>query len=239
MIKEIKSKENSKVKHAFSLHQNKYRNEYKEFLVEGIKTIEMGIKNNLIKEVFTLGKICDFPSEIPQYIVTKEIIDKLSLMNNPEGIIAVARYPEYKEKLYKKVVYLDQINDPGNLGTIIRTALAFNYDAVILSNKSVSPFNEKVIAASKGAIFEIPVFYDEIKRYFDNQKIIVTTLSDDSISLNEISKQDKFIVVLGNESNGVSQKIIDIADYKVKINMDNIDSLNVAVAGGIILYTLA
>ena len=239
MIQRIVSKDNSKVKHAFSLHQNKYRNEYQEFLVEGIKAIELGLEKHLIKEVFTLKELYDFPSEIPQYIVSEDILKKISSTQNPEGLIAVAKIPNYKNEGFKKVVYLDQINDPGNLGAIIRTALAFSYDAVILSPNTVSPYNEKAVAASKGAIFKIPVFFDELKTYFENQKIIVTTLDEDSISLKSIKKEDKFIIVLGNEANGVSPKIIEKAHIKIKIDMDNIDSLNVAVAGGIVLYTLA
>lgn len=238
MIQKITSKDNAKVKHAFSLHQNKYRNEYQEFLVEGIKAIELGLEKNLIKEVFTLKEIADIPSEIPQYLVSEEVLKKISSATNPEGIIAVANIPEVSKKEYKKVVYLDTINDPGNLGTIIRTALAFNYDAVVLSKNTVSPYNEKALAASKGAIFKIPVFFDDLKTYCDNQKIIVTTLDSDSVPLNSIKKEDKFIIVLGNEANGVSSKIVEKAHIKIKIDMQNIDSLNVAVAGGIVLYTL-
>ena len=239
MIYKITSKDNAKVKHAYSLHQNKFRNEYQEFLVEGIKAIDLGLEKNLIKEVFTIKELNNIPNEIPQYVINDEILRKLSSATNPEGIVAVANIPEFKNEGFKKVVYLDQISDPGNLGTIIRTALAFNYDAVILSKNTVSPYNEKAIAASKGAIFKIPVFFDELRTYFDHQKIIVTTLDNDSVSLKSINKPKKFIVVLGNEANGVSSKIVEKAHIKIKIDMDNIDSLNVAVAGGIVLYTLA
>ena len=239
MIYKITSKDNAKVKHAYSLHQSKYRNEYQEFLVEGFKTSELGLEKNLIKEVFTIKELNNIPNEIPQYVVSEEILRKISSTTNPEGIVAVAKIPEFKNEGYKRVVYLDQISDPGNLGTIIRTALAFNYDAVILSKNTVSPYNEKAVAASKGAIFKIPVFFDELKTYFEDQKIIVTTLDNDSVSLKSINKPEKFVVVLGNEANGVSGKIVEKAHIKIKIDMDNIDSLNVAVAGGIVLYTLA
>lgn len=238
MIQKITSKENAKVKHAFSLHQNKYRNEHQEFLVEGIKAIELGLEKHLIKEAFTLKELRDFPSEIPQYIVSEDILNKISSTQNPEGVIAVAKMPSFKKEGFKRAVYLDQISDPGNLGTIIRTALAFGYDAVILSNNTVSPYNEKAVAASKGAIFKIPVFFDELRTYFDDQKIIVTALSDDSVNLKSVKKPDKFIVVLGNEAKGVSEQTKISADINVKIEIYNIDSLNVAVAAGIILYLL-
>lgn len=236
MIYKITSKENSKVKHAFSLHQNKYRNEFQEFLVEGYKAIELGLEKNLIKEVFTTKELHDFPNEIPQYLVNKDILNKISNATNPEGIVAIAKMPKIEKKPFKKVVYLDQISDPGNLGTIIRTALAFSYDAVILSKNTVSPFNEKAVAASKGAIFKIPVFFDDLCTFYGNQQIIVTTLDNDSVPLDSIKKIEKFIIVLGNESNGVSKEIVEKAHIKIKIPMSNIDSLNVAVAGGILMY---
>ena len=120
------------------------------------------------------------------------------------------------------------------LGTIIRTAVAFNYDAVILSEGSVEIYNEKVLAASKGAIFTIDIFNDDIANY--DYPIIVSTLNDKSVPLNKSKKPDNFILVLGNESHGVSKEVCEKATYFVKIEMsDNIDSLNVAIAAGILM----
>ncbi len=130
---------------------------------------------------------------------------------------------------------MDQINDPGNLGTILRTAVAFNYDAVILSKSSVDLYNEKVVAASKGALFLIDAFYDDISKYAKGHVVIASAL-DNAISLSECKKPHDFILVLGNESHGVSVELLDTADQIVKIDMnDSIDSLNVAVAAGILM----
>ena len=143
--------------------------------------------------------------------------------------------PKKDKKDYHKIVYLDQINDPGNLGTILRTAVAFNYDAVVLSKGSVDLYNEKVIAASKGTIFLIDAFVGSIEDYKDKQ-IIVSTLDENSIPLNECKKPNDFVLVLGNESHGVSEPIIKMANELVKIEMnDVIDSLNVAMAGAILM----
>ena len=143
--------------------------------------------------------------------------------------------PKKNKEDYHKIIYLDQINDPGNLGTIIRTAVAFDYDAVILSKGTVDLYNEKVIAASKGAIFAIDIINDGIDNY-SNHRVIVSTLSEKSISLSKSSKYKDFILALGNESHGASPEIIAKADQLVKIEMsDNIDSLNVAVAAGILM----
>ena len=113
--------------------------------------------------------------------------------------------------------------------------MAFNYDAVVLSKGSVDLYNEKVVAASKGAIFLIDAFIDDISNYQDKQ-IIVSTLDENSVPLNECSKPDDFVLVLGNESHGVSEPIIKMANQLVKIEMnDIIDSLNVAMAGAILM----
>lgn len=239
MIITINSKENSKVKHAYSLKNQKYRNQFNEFLVEGIKTLEMALEANCVKEVFTTKEIKSIPSNIPQYLVNETVIEKLSSAKSPEGVVGVCSFPKFNENYYKKVVYLDCVNDPGNLGTIIRTALAFNYDAVVLSKNTVSPYNEKALAASKGSIFSIPVFYDELQKYNDEQKIIVSTLEQNSVSLEQIEKTGNFVIVLGNEAHGVSEETKQKSDINVKIDIDNIDSLNVSVAAGILLHYLA
>ena len=174
--------------------------------------------------------------DIEVYQVNEEIIKKLATSENPEGVVFVCEFlkPKKDKKDYHKIIYLDHVSDPGNLGTIIRTAVAFNYDAVILSEGSVEIYNEKVLAASKGAIFAIDIFNDDIANY--DYPIIVSTLNDKSVPLNKSKKPDNFILVLGNESHGVSKEVCEKATYFVKIEMsDNIDSLNVAIAAGILM----
>ena len=234
MIKVITSKDNQRVKYALSLKENKYRKEYKEFLAESFKTLDMALKANLVKEVFTLSWL-DLPEDIPQNLVSEEILKKLSSSVNPEGVVFIAKMKEKGDKEYKKILYLDEINDPGNLGTLIRTALAFSYDAVITSKNSVSIYNEKTIAASKGAIFQIDCFTDELANYKIDHQIIVSMLSDDAVELDKIDIPDSFVLVLGNEAHGVSKETIKLADKKVIIPIKNIDSLNVAIAGGVLM----
>ena len=237
MIKAITSKDNQRVKYALSLKDSKTRKELGEFLAESFKTLEMALKANLVKEVFSL-KWLDLPEEVNQNLVSEDILKKLSSSKNPEGVVFIGKMKEKEDKEYKKILYLDEINDPGNLGTLIRTALAFDYDAVITSKNSVSIYNEKTIAASKGAIFMIDCFVDDLANYKKTHKVIVTALDKDSISLDEIKAPDKFVLVLGNEAHGVSKENIKLADYKVIIPISNIDSLNVAIAGGILMNKL-
>lgn len=236
---EITSKNNQKIKDAASLRLKKTRQEKGLFLMEGLKNLEMALKYGNVKTIFTSIGLPKLGLDIETYKVNDEIIRKLAASENPEGVVFVCENlkPRKDKNEYKKIVYLDHISDPGNLGTIIRTAVAFNYDAVVLSNGTVDLYNEKVLAATKGGIFAIDVFYDDLANF--NKRKIVSTLNEESVPLNKLPKYKDFIIVLGNESHGVSKEVCDIADDFVKIEMsDNIDSLNVAVAAGILLNHL-
>ena len=234
---EILSKNNQKIKDACALKLKKVRQEKGLFLMEGIKNLDLALTYGNVKTIFTSIGLPKIGKDIETYKVNDEVLRKLAVSENPEGVVFVCEMlKQKKDKFeYHKIVYLDQINDPGNLGTILRTAVAFNYDAVVLSKGSVDLYNEKVIAASKGAIFLADAFVGEIEDYKDKQ-IIVSTLDQNSIPLNECKKPNDFVLVLGNESHGVSEPIIKIANQLVKIEMnDVIDSLNVAIAGAILM----
>ena len=237
---EILSKNNQKIKEACALKMKKVRLEKHLFLMEGIKNFDMALKYGKVKQVFTTIGLPKIKQDVEAYKVNDEVLRKLANSDNPEGIVFVCEQlePRKDKKDYHKIVYLDQINDPGNLGTILRTAVAFDYDAVILSKSSVDLYNEKVIAASKGAIFLIDAYYDDISNYTEGRQVIVSAL-DDAIPLSQLEKPKDFVLVLGNESHGVSEEILKLANKVVKIEMnDNIDSLNVGVAGGILMNYL-
>ncbi len=238
MINVISSRTNQKVVHASKLKTSKGIKEFQEFLIEGKKILELAINSGLVKEVFTLKEL-NINKEIPQYLVNEEIIEKISFSQNPEGVVAVCQIlPGKAPQKMNKVVYLDNIQDPGNMGTIIRTALAFGFDAVILSENCVSIYNPKVVSATKGALFSIPVLSGDIRKYKKDRVVITSTLNDKSISLEKLQKPESFILVLGNEAHGVSENIISESDIFVKIPIDNIESLNVAIAGAIMMYQL-
>ena len=185
--------------------------------------------------ILTINYLSEY-SDIEQIIVNKAIIEKLSLYKNASSIIGVCTYPLYQEIKGDRLLYLDDVQDPGNVGTLIRTALAFSYSGVVLSSGSASLYNDKVISSTKGAIFLIPIYkevdLDEVKN--KGYQIIATALNN-AIDYKTVKLEKKTCLVLGNEGQGVSDINLDIADYIVKIDMDNIDSLNVAVAGGILM----
>ena len=237
MIKIITSKNNDKVKYAVSLKDNKNRKKENKFLGEGKKSLELALQAGLVVEVFAYESLL-IDEFIPQYLVNEEVMKKLSSSVTPEGVVFIAKVPEFKKDNFKKILFLDSINDPGNLGTLTRTALAFGYDAVVTSPDSVSVYNEKALAACKGANYLIPVFQDDLSNYKDGYQILVSTLKDNSIDVKDVKLEDKFVLVLGNEAHGVSRKSEQLASMFVKIPIENINSLNVAVAGGILMYQL-
>ena len=238
MIKEITSKDNNKLKYAASLKMSKFRKENKEFLAEGKKSLELALQAGVVKEIFTTKKLLGIKNDITQYLVNESLLKKISSSQNPEGIVFVCNMQERNPKRLNKVVYLDHVSDPGNMGTIIRTALAFNYDAVVISNGSCDVYNEKVVAASKGAFFLIPILNKELEEIRENKTVVVSALNENAKDLNNIKVDKPFILVLGNEAHGVSEEIINSADIVTKIQIDNIDSLNVSVAAGILMHAL-
>lgn len=234
MIQVLTSKDNKHIKFAASLKEKKYRETSKMFLAETKKTLEMAILSNAVYEVFTTEYL-DIPDDIPQFLVDEKLLAKLSSNVNPDGVVFIAKMQSKEVNEPHKILYLDEITDPGNMGTLIRTALAFSYDLVVASEKSVSFYNEKVVNSSKGAIFAIPVKIGKLSDYKGTHQIIVSNLSKKSTPLDEIEYKENFVLVLGNESRGISQEVRKLADLEVIIPISNIDSLNVSVAGGILM----
>ncbi len=242
-MKEITSLTNSIIKDACLLQQKKYRQEQKCFLVEGYHLVEEAAKVGLLNAVFGTN-IDDLQyDDIPSYLVTEPIIAKLATTLNPQPIIGIVKMPNYQEQDFQHYLVLDDVNDPGNLGTIIRTSAALGVEAILISTTSADVYNEKVIRATQGAIFKIPIIRTELEMAIQKLKersieIIVTSLTD-SIELTKVQPLPAFALVMGNEAHGVSDSIRKLADKKVCIPMHNeVESLNVGIATGIILYQL-
>ena len=138
---------------------------------------------------------------------------------------------------------LDGIQDPGNLGTLIRTAVSFGYDLIICSEQTVDLYNDKVIRSTQGSLFHIPVVRTDLAscvRELQKQGItVIATTLEKAVPLQQMEHPERFAVILGNEGSGVTRQLQDIADIRVRIEMDGFESLNVAVAGGIMMYELS
>ena len=230
----ITSKDNKKIKElaAFSPKSD-------FFIAEGFHLVEMALETDSAEAIFSLK---EYESNVTTYLVNEEVMKKISFTMNPEGILAKCPKKNPKPISSNKILILDGVSDPGNVGTLIRTALSFGYFDIALSRGSVDPYNPKCVQASQGAIFKTNIikgidssFLKELKK--QGYKVIGTSLKS-SISLSSINKEEKIAIILGNEARGISEAFEKDAVTNVKIEMDNIDSLNVAIAGGIIMYEL-
>ncbi|MDD6302572.1 MAG: RNA methyltransferase [Bacillales bacterium] len=235
MAKEITSSSNPLIKELVGLKNSKKKKELNRFLIEGEDLIELAYQNNMLDMIVTSIEISLYPSieiiKVPEFIM-----EKLSNNKSTSKMIGVAHYDKKELTNDRRVVYLDGVQDPGNVGTIIRTALAFEYDAVILSGDSASKYNEKVIQSSKGAVFSMKVIDDiTIEGLKDRGYQIIVTALKNAIDYKDILLKEQFVLVLGNEGQGVKETNLSLADTVVKIDMKNIDSLNVAIAGGILM----
>lgn len=240
-MKEIKSINNDFIKQLCKLKDKKERYKNNEFLIEGYHLVEEAKKANILKYILTTKT--DDIYDVKSYLVTDEIIKKLSSTINPQGIIGVCQINNKNELIGDKYLLLDNVNDPGNVGTLIRSSLGLGIDTIILSNASVDIYNEKVVRATQGALFNMNVIYRELDQAIlelkEKNVTIIGTALQSSIGLQELKHYDKYAIVLGNEANGISKEILDLADVNVRIEMqEKLESLNVTVAGSIVMYYL-
>lgn len=238
---ELESLENKKVKEWAKLKDKKYRDESNTFIVEGLNLINEAYKNgNLVELIIEKGKV--LPIDVDTYYVTKEIIKKITSLDNPPTMLGVCIKKEEKE-LGNKILILDNIQDPGNLGTIIRSACAFNVDTIILSKNSVDLYNPKVVRATQGMIFNVNIIEKDLSNFIPllkaNEYKIYGTDVNGGINVKNLKEYGKYCIIMGNEGNGISDNIKKLCDKCIYISMnEKCESLNVGVATSIILYEL-
>lgn len=247
MIKEITSINNPTIVEFIKLKDKKYREEHKQFIIEGYHLVEEASKSHLLKCVLSTNEedLSKY-NNIDCYKVNSLIINKLSSTVNPQPIIGIVSFIDKQMDILnnsKNVVILDNINDPGNMGTIIRTSAALGYDTILLSKDCVDIYNEKVIRASQGSLFKLNIVINDLEESINilkkNNIMILATSLNASVPLNEISKLDKFAIIFGNEAHGVRDNILKLSDKNIIIPMkQDVESLNVSVAAGIVMYEL-
>lgn len=237
----ITSLDNKKIKKYIKLKQKKYRDSFKLFLIEGEHLVEEAIKSNILVELFVLeGSNLNFT--YPFTIVSLNIMKKLSNMDSVPRVIGVCKIKENKEILGNKVLILDDIQDPGNLGTIIRSSIAFNVKDIILSLKTVDLYNDKVIRSSQGMLFNLNIIRKDLEEVIkvlkEKDYLIIGTDVNDGVDVSLI-KNKKIALIMGNEGSGVRKEIKNMCDKNVYIKMNKeCESLNVGVATSILLYEL-
>lgn len=217
------------------------------FLAEGFHMVEMALENGYVLSLFSTSPSCLSPS-IPSYLVSEEVLSKLASAKSPEGVVALCKKKEKTLSKEGPLLYLDRVQDPGNVGTLLRSALSFGFLDVLCSKGTASPYAQKALMASQGALFKLRVVQSfEASSLLDVQELKKQgyfLLSTDLKGADPLSRLDlkaipsPFALILGNEGQGVSKEINELADKRLKIEMDGIDSLNVGVAGGILMYHL-
>ncbi len=235
----ISSLQNERIKNASKLLQKKYRDIEGKFLVEGEHLVEEAYKEGVLLELFQCDGMKEY-YDIPTTYVTYDVIKKLSNTMNPQKVIGIAKKFEDRE-IGKKVLLLDDIQDPGNLGTIIRSSLAFHIDTIILSMNTVDLYNDKVLRSSEGMIFHMNILRKNIKDIVEklqsNGYKVFGTRVNGGEHVDKINVPEKFAIIMGNEGNGVHEELLDMCDHYLYIPMNkDVESLNVAVATSIILY---
>lgn len=232
---QITSLNNDLIKELVRLHKKKERDLSAAFLIEGDHLIEEAKRSSLKMKTFGL-RGCDVE-------ITEHIAQKLSQTKSGSTVFARVEKPKYELKKGMRYFLCDGIQDPGNLGTIIRTAHSFGFDAIIVSPDSVDEYNDKVIRSTQGSIFHIPVLRMDLTNAITKLKawnvdVYASALSDDSIGLSNVDASNPVAIVLGSEGAGVSKFIMNQCDGTVKIETSQFESLNVAVASAIMAYHL-
>lgn len=234
----IDSVNNEKVKYFKRLRDKKYILEEKKYIVESEHLVEEAYKSGLLLEVITSKSNVNY--DIKTTLVSEKVLKSISLLPSVPNIMGVVKYKEDNEIIGKKIVLLDNVQDPGNVGTIIRSALAFNVDTVILSNDSVNLFNDKMIRSSEGTIFKMNVIKMDLRSAIEKIhslgiKVYYADMNG-TIDLDN-AKINDYALVLGSEGKGISDYIKELSDESINIPMNNLcESLNVSVTGGIIMY---
>ncbi|MBF0787447.1 MULTISPECIES: RNA methyltransferase [unclassified Streptococcus] len=241
----IRSKSNRLIKEVRKLHQKKYRKQ--SYLIEGWHLFEEACQAKAdIEQIFVLEEYCErVAGDIPMTVVSPEILQDLADSQTPQGIVAQLTLPKTRipNQFRGKYLVLEDIQDPGNVGTMIRTADAAGYDAVFLSDKSADIYSLKTLRAMQGSHFHLPVYRVAIKELLtqfkdDGVQIVATTLSEKSIDYKAVDLASSFALIMGNEGQGISTFVKNHADDLVHISMPGqAESLNVAVAAGILLFS--
>lgn len=237
----IRSLNNKRIKELSKLLIKKYRDEDGRFLVEGEHLVEEAHKSGLLLEVYKCED-CDLDYDVDTTLVTYDVLKRLTNSKNPQKVVGVVKKLA-DGKMGDRVIVLDNLQDPGNLGTIIRSSVAFNIDTIVLSESTVDLYNDKVVRASEGMMFHINIIKRDIDKLIDelHEKgyIILGTKVDGGTEINDIQKNLKYAIVVGNEGAGVRKSILDKCDKYLYIPMNNnCESLNVGVATSIIMYEL-
>lgn len=241
-MKIIKSTSNPYIQHLIKLRQDKsYRQEKNLCLIVGNKIVKEVAKKHKLVSLISSDTEIDLSHE-NKIIVTDEIMKKITSLPSPENLAAEVNLPPQKEISKEKyLLVLDKIKDPGNLGTLIRTAHGLGWDGVIITKDSVDPFNDKALRSAKGSTFFIPIFFistEEIKKLIEEKKFVPYLADLEGKNLSSYTFSKPLLLILSSESHGIGNWTKPIKNRVTIPLVKDIDSLNVAISGGILMYEI-
>ena len=235
----ITSVNNDLIKETAKLLRGKNRDESGLFLIEGSKGIEEAIESGLeILHIFSTEGFENYQQRIE---VTEPVMAKISDAKTPPKAVAVVKQPKYEwSDSFKKVILLEGIKDPGNLGTILRSASAFGIDAIVLYGDTVDLYNPKCVRSTVGNLWKIPVFnITDLSKFKSYERVATLPKGDNVVSLKDYKPADKVLVMFGSEADGLSEELKNFATKNLTIEMDkNVESLNLSVSASILMYEL-
>lgn len=237
----ITSLNNEHIKEILKLKEKKYRDLSNTFLIEGRHLVLEAHREKKIVELI-LEKDELFPLDVNTLYVSSNVMNKLSDLKTPSNVMAVVEKLDEKE-VGEKILILDNIQDPGNLGAIIRSAVAFNFDTIALSPKTVDLYNSKVVRSTQGMMFHINIIIREpvsfINELKDEGYKIVGTKVTNGVDVRDSKTYSHFALIIGNEGKGMSEELSELCDEYLYIKMnDQCESLNAAVAASILMYEI-
>ena len=237
----IESVDNKKIKEYRKLKEKKYRDSEKLFLVEGEHLVLEAYKADCLKEIILCEREIDL--ELEKVYVTEKVMNTISELPSKVDIIGVCEIKSNKLDLDKGVMILDGVQDPGNLGAIIRSAVAFNIKNIVLSKNTVDLYNTKALRSAQGMNFHLNIVREDIpsviEKLKDNNFTIYGTDVVNGIDIKDVQKTEKYAIIMGNEGNGISEEVKKLVDKNIYIKMnENCESLNVSVSASIIMYEL-
>ncbi len=242
----ITSTQNSQVKDWRKLHTKKYRVKTNSFLIEGYHLIEEALKSGWVIEVIIVQDGIELPDWLAQQryqLVDQHVFAAISQTEAPQGIAAVVRIKDSAEALGNHLLLIDQVQDPGNLGTMIRTADAAGFSQVVLGKGTVDLYNDKVVRASQGSIFHIPIIQTDLLELIpalqSQTYTVLASALENAVAYDTVEQLEKVALVMGNEGSGIAPEILQLADKCIKIPIyGQAESLNVSIAAGILMYQL-
>ena len=224
----IDSPQNSRIKEAAKLRQKKYRRKQGRLLVSGVHLVEEAERHGLIRTVFTLGR-----NRTDGVAISEAAMKRLTGMASPPDAAAVVKMPS-PGRIGNRVLFLEHIQDPGNVGTLLRSALAFGFRDVVLDS-CADPFSDKVLRATQGSIFALNLHETTVADFVANHPhtLIAATPRPEGTST---IPSEPLALMLGNEGSGLSSLAAEQSDIRLHIPTEGVESLNVAVAGGILMF---